>query len=150
VKKNKIIVQIQRVEGYSGDFPRYASIGAAGVDLQAFLSEPVTIAPMERRLIPTGIAVAIPEGFEGQVRPRSGLALKFGVTLLNTPGTIDSDYRGQIKVIMINLGDQPFEVKPADRIAQLVFAPVSTVLWEESKEIPDTKRGQGGFGHTGI
>ena len=119
------------------------------MDLCAFLPAQVTIDPMGRALIPTGIAVAVPPGFEGQVRPRSGLALTFGVTLLNTPGTIDSDYRGEIKVIMINLGEKPFVVSPGDRIAQLVIAPVTRVIWQEVDDLPKTRRGEGGFGHSG-
>ena len=149
MKQSSITISIQRVDGYSGELPRRASSGAAGLDLSAHLSQPVSIGPGERRLIPTGIAVAIPEGFEGQVRPRSGLAIRHGVTLLNSPGTIDSDYRGQVKVIMINLGEEPFVVRPGDRIAQLVIAPVTAVLWDEVDGLPETGRGEGGFGHSG-
>jgi dUTP pyrophosphatase len=149
VKKGEIVISVKRIDGYEGQLPRHISVGSAGVDLHAHVAEPVTIEPLKRELIPTGIAVAIPPGFEGQVRPRSGLALKHGVTLLNTPGTIDSDYRGQIKVIMINLGDRAFVVRPGDRIAQLIIAPVASVAWSEVDELPETGRGEGGFGHSG-
>ncbi len=146
---NKITIAVKRVDGFTGDLPRPISPGSAGLDLSAHLGAPLTIPPGGRELIPTGIAVAIPSGFEGQVRPRSGLALRHGVTLLNAPGTIDSDYRGQIKVIMINLGTEPFAVRPGDRIAQLIVAPVAAVAWEESDDLPETGRGEGGFGHSG-
>jgi len=149
MKQTSVTISIQRVDGYAGELPRRASSGSAGLDLAAHLGEPVSIGPGERRLIPTGIAVAIPEGFEGQVRPRSGLAIRHGVTLLNSPGTIDSDYRGQVKVILINLGEEPFVVAPGDRIAQLVIAPVTAVTWDETDELPETGRGEGGFGHSG-
>jgi dUTP pyrophosphatase len=149
VKTDKIHVPVKRVNGYTGPLPRYVSPGSAGMDLGAFLPSPLSIAPMERVLVPTGIAVAVPKGYEGQVRPRSGLALEFGVTLVNTPGTIDSDYRGEIRVILINLGRAAFVVKPGDRIAQLVVAPVAHVAWEETDDLPATTRGEGGFGHSG-
>ncbi len=149
MKKTEITIPIRRIDGFSGDLPRYISPGSAGLDLTAFLPSPVTIEPMKRALIPTGISIAIPPGFEGQVRPRSGLALRDGVTLLNSPGTIDSDYRGQVQVIMINLGERPFVVRPGDRIAQMIIAPVATALWEETDELSGTDRGDGGFGHSG-
>jgi len=149
MKKTEITISIKRVDGYTGDLPRPASPGSAGLDLTAYLDAPLTIAPGGRELIRTGIAIALPPGFEGQVRPRSGLALRHGVTLLNSPGTIDSDYRGQVKVIMVNLGAEPFTVRPGDRIAQLVVAPVATVVWHEVESLPDTGRGEGGFGHSG-
>lgn len=122
---------------------------SAGMDLFASLEEEVTLAPGERRLIPTGIAIALPEGYEAQVRPRSGLALKQGVTLLNTPGTVDADYRGEIGCIIINLGDEPFVIKDGDRIAQLVIHQVAHVELQEVEELPESRRGEGGFGHTG-
>jgi dUTP pyrophosphatase len=149
VKDIALMIAVRRVDGFAGERPRPASPGSAGLDLAAHLAEPVTIPAGGRRLIPTGIAVAIPPGFEGQVRPRSGLALKHGVTLLNSPGTIDSDYRGQIQVIMVNLGEGEFEVRPGDRIAQLVVAPVAAVEWEVVDALPGTGRGEGGFGHSG-
>lgn len=127
--------------------PAYATKGAAGMDLRA--SEGRVIPPGGRELVPTGLRLSIPRGWEAQVRPRSGLALKHGITLPNSPGTIDSDYRGEVGVILMNLGDVPFEIAPGDRIAQLVFAPVARVLWEEADALDDTGRGEGGFGSTG-
>ncbi len=129
--------------------PRYASAQAAGMDLRAAVDGEIILAPLQRALIPTGIAVAIPVGYEGQVRPRSGLAAKHGVTMLNSPGTIDADYRGEVLVLVINLGGEPFAIKRGDRIAQLVVAPVSRVDWELSEHLDETPRGAGGFGHTG-
>lgn len=129
--------------------PQYMSDGASGLDLFALLDEPIIIEPGSWALIPTGISVGIPPGYEGQVRPRSGLALKCGVTVLNSPGTIDSDYRGEIKVILINLGRQPFRVCDGERIAQLVIQPVTRVELELAEELPPTSRQDGGFGHTG-
>ena len=129
--------------------PRYMTAGAAGMDLPADLEREVVLAPGERRLVPTGLAVAIPPGYEGQVRPRSGLATREGLTILNTPGTVDSDYRGEIHVLLVNLGTAPVRVRPGDRIAQLVVAPVVSVEWEEVAALPATSRGAGGFGSTG-
>ncbi|HIE48447.1 TPA: dUTP diphosphatase [Candidatus Bipolaricaulota bacterium] len=130
--------------------PRYMSEWASGLDLFAALDgQEVLIPPGRWVLIPTGIALAIPPGYEAQVRPRSGLALRYGVTLLNTPGTIDADYRGEVKVILVNLGDKPFRVRDGDRIAQLVVQPVLRVELEEVDELPPTSRSGGGFGHTG-
>ena len=119
------------------------------MDLRADIEGEVTIPPQGRMLIPTGISVAIPPGFEGQVRPRSGLAMRSGLTCLNSPGTIDSDYRGEICVILVNLGDGPFSIRRGDRIAQLVFAPVARGVWQEVDDLDRTPRGEGGFGHTG-
>jgi dUTP pyrophosphatase len=130
--------------------PSYATDAAAGMDLLAFIDEPVTLKPLERCLIPTGMSMAIPEGYEAEIRPRSGLAYKFGITLLNTPGTIDSDYRGEVKVLLINLGDNPFTVQKGDRIAQIVFKNVIKADWEIVEKLPDSIRGEGGFGSTGI
>ena len=129
--------------------PRYATPGAVGADLAAAISEPLVINAGERELVPCGFAVAIPNGFEAQIRPRSGLASKHGVTVLNTPGTIDSDYRGEVKVLLINHGKSPFTVTPAMRIAQMVVAPVARVEWEEVDDLPATERSDGGFGHSG-
>ena len=129
--------------------PQYMSDGASGLDLFALLDEPIIIEPSSWALIPTGISVAIPPGYEGQVRPRSGLALRYGVTVLNSPGTIDSDYRGEIKVILVNLGDEPFMVRDGERIAQLVIQPITRVEIELAEELPPTSRQGGGFGHTG-
>ena len=133
------------------DLPRQQSAGAAGVDLLAALgmSETVTMAPGTRAIVPCGFSMALPTGYEAQVRPRSGLAAKHGVTVLNTPGTIDADYRGEIKVILINHGAEPFAIKRGDRIAQMVVAPVSTVSFSEVESLDATERGSGGFGSTG-
>ena len=129
--------------------PEYATIQSAGMDLRASLEEPLTLAPMERRLIPTGLFIALPDGYEAQIRPRSGLALKKGITLLNTPGTIDADYRGEIGLIMVNLSDTQFEVCDGDRIAQMVISRYEKAEWQEVDELDVTCRGEGGFGHTG-
>ncbi|WP_374302528.1 dUTP diphosphatase [Ferrovibrio sp.] len=129
--------------------PAYATADAAGLDLLAALAEPVTLKPGERKLIPTGLSIAVPPGFEAQVRPRSGLALKHGVTVLNAPGTVDADYRGEVGVILINHGDQPFVINRGERIAQMVVAAYSRVEWIEAAELPQTQRGAGGFGSTG-
>lgn len=129
--------------------PQYATALSAGLDLRANLEEDITLQPMERRLVPTGLSIALPEGYEAQVRPRSGLALKHGITLLNTPGTIDADYRGEIGVIMVNLSDTPFNIADGDRIAQLVIARYEQAEWEAVKALDSTERGDGGFGHTG-
>jgi dUTP pyrophosphatase len=129
--------------------PEYQTDAAAGMDLLADVDQPVTLAPGQRALVPTGIAVAIPGGFEGQVRPRSGLALRHGVALLNSPGTIDADYRGEIHVLLVNLGSEEVCVRRGERIAQLVIAPVARATWREVDDLPSTPRGPGGFGHTG-
>lgn len=129
--------------------PAYATELSAGVDLKANLDEPVTIGPLERTLVPTGLYIAIPAGFEAQVRPRSGLAAKHGITVLNTPGTIDADYRGEIKVILVNLSNKPFEIVPGERIAQMVIARHEVAQWEEVDQLDSTERGAGGFGSTG-
>jgi dUTP pyrophosphatase len=131
--------------------PAYETPGAAGMDLRAAVppDAPITLAPGARALIPTGLCMAIPLGFEAQVRPRSGLAARAGITCLNTPGTIDSDYRGEVQVILINLGSQDFEVRRGDRIAQMVIAPVAAAVWREADSLEDTRRGAGGFGSTG-
>ncbi len=129
--------------------PTYASEHAAGVDLLAAIAQPLELAPGARRLIPTGISIALPAGYEAQVRPRSGLALKHGIGLLNSPGTIDADYRGEIGVILINHGEAPFAIARGDRIAQLVVAPVTRLTWAESDRLPDSARGAKGFGSTG-
>lgn len=129
--------------------PQYATALSAGLDLRANLEKAITLQPMERRLVPTGLSIALPEGYEAQVRPRSGLALKHGITLLNTPGTIDADYRGEIGVIMVNLSDTPFNIADGDRIAQLVIARYEQAEWEAVEALDSTERGDGGFGHTG-
>ena len=129
--------------------PAYATALSAGMDLRACLEIPITLGPLERALVPTGLFIALPPGFEAQVRPRSGLAAKQGVTVLNTPGTIDADYRGEIKVILVNLSNVPFEIVPGERIAQLVVARHERVEWEETDSLDETERGAGGFGSTG-
>jgi len=129
--------------------PSYASEEAAGVDLLAAVEGEIELAPGDRRLVPTGLAIALPKGFEAQVRPRSGLALRHGVTLLNSPGTIDADYRGEIGVILVNLGQGPFRLARGERIAQLVIAPVARLAWRETEALPESARGDGGFGSTG-
>ncbi len=129
--------------------PRRQTEGAAGSDLVACLDAPVRLEPGDRALIPTGIAIALPDGFEAQVRPRSGLALEHGVTILNAPGTIDSDYRGEVNVLLVNLGREPYVVQHGDRVAQLVVAPVSGATMTWATYLPETGRGEGGFGHTG-
>ena len=128
--------------------PRYMTPGAAGMDLLAELEAEIVLAPGERRLVPTGLAVAIPSGFEGQVRPRSGLAARDGLTVLNAPGTIDADYRGELQVLLVNLGREPVRVRRGDRIAQLVVGPVARVAWREVAALPESARGAGGFGST--
>lgn len=129
--------------------PQYATEGAAGMDLRAFLEEPVVLKPGARCLVPTGLYIALPQGMEAQVRPRSGLALKNGVTVLNSPGTIDADYRGEIRVILVNLSDEPFEIRDGDRIAQMVVARYEQAEWRLVECLEDTERGAGGFGHSG-
>lgn len=129
--------------------PSYATAGSSGLDIKAFIPNPISILPLQRILVPTGLFVEIPNDFEIQIRPRSGLAVKQGITCLNTPGTIDADYRGEIKVILINLSNEPQIILDGDRIAQMVLQQVEKVNWEEAMELTDTARGEGGFGHTG-
>ncbi len=143
-----VVVQVKRLpHGHGLPLPAYATAGAAGMDVVA--AENVTLIPGARHAVATGLALAIPQGFEIQVRPRSGLALKHGITVPNTPGTIDSDYRGELKVILINHGAEPFVVQRGDRVAQLVLAPVVQAAWDEVEELGATERGEGGFGSTG-
>ena len=147
---NSIPVAIKRIRPDNDlPLPRYMTEHAAGMDLCADLDEEVVLAPGERRLIPTGIAVALPEGYEAQIRPRSGLAAKHGIALVNSPGTIDADYRGEIGVVLINHGLEPFRIGRGERIAQMVIASFSRVEWQETDELEQTRRGGGGFGHTG-
>ena len=129
--------------------PSYATPASAGMDLRAFLEEPITLSPLERRLIPTGLFIELPVGYEAQIRPRSGLALRHGITLVNSPGTIDADYRGEIGIIMINLSDTPFTIADGERICQLVVARHEQAEWEPTEALTDSERGTGGFGHTG-
>lgn len=145
-------VRFQRLRS-DAQVPRYATEGAAGLDLCAALDEPLSLAPGQRAAVPTGLAIELPPGTEGQVRPRSGLAFRHGVTVLNAPGTIDEDYRGEVRVLLINHGDEPFRVEPGDRIAQLVVAPVQRVTLTEvgeSEGLSASARGAGGFGSTGV
>lgn len=143
------VIQLPHGEGL--DLPAYATEGAAGLDLVAALAdgETLELAPMARALVPTGLAFALPEGFEAQVRPRSGLAVKNGITVLNAPGTVDADYRGEVKVALINLGEETFVVERGMRIAQLVVAPVTQLVWQPTEALADSARGAGGFGSTG-
>lgn len=129
--------------------PAYATPLSAGMDLRADLTEPITLAPLQRCLVPTGLYIALPPGYEAQVRPRSGLALKQGITVLNAPGTIDADYRGEIRVILVNLSDTPFVIQDGERIAQMVIARHEQALWQPAQKLDETERGEGGFGHTG-
>lgn len=139
-----------KFKSLSGSLPTYATDGASGMDLRAFIDEPVILQPMERRLIPTGLFVQIPEGYEGQVRARSGLAIKHGIGLVNSIGTIDSDYRGELKIPVINFGNESFTINNGDRIAQLVIASYERVAPIMVSDLDETDRGEGGFGHTGV
>lgn len=146
----QVTIDVTRLAHGAGlELPAYESTLAAGMDLQAAVESAVVIAPGERALVPTGLAIALPPGFEAQVRPRSGLALKHGITVVNTPGTIDADYRGEVGVILINHGDTPFTVERGMRIAQMIVAPVIQAVWNEVGELPESDRGAGGFGSTG-
>lgn len=147
----RVTVRVKQLPWGRGlPLPGYMTEGASGMDLVAALEHDKILQPGERLLVPTGIQIALPPGYEAQVRPRSGLALKYGITLLNSPGTIDADYRGEIKVLLINLGKEPFTIKRGDRIAQLVVQPVIKVSLKVETELENTERGTGGFGHTGI
>ena len=146
-----LTLQIRRLPSSEGlPLPAYQTAGSVGMDLHAAVTEDVVIDPGRIVVVPTGLEVAIPDGFEGQVRPRSGLAVKHGISLPNTPATIDSDYRGEIRVPVINLGQQAFRVSRGMRIAQLVIAPVAHITWDEVRELPGTARASGGFGHSGV
>ncbi len=142
-------IQVKIVNKSHHPLPAYATAGSSGMDIRAFLTEPICLAPLERGLIPTGLFIAIPQNAEVQIRPRSGLAIKQGLTCLNTPGTIDADYRGEIKVILINLSNESQTIQDGDRIAQMVFQQVEKANWELVVELEVTERGEGGFGHTG-
>jgi|UniRef100_UPI00402852D2 dUTP diphosphatase len=142
-------MKIQVINESHHPLPQYATVQSAGLDLRANLDTSITLLPMERRLIPTGLRIALPRGYEAQVRPRSGLALKHGITLLNTPGTIDADYRGEIGIILVNLSTEPFTIADGDRIAQLVIARYEQAEWTEVSSLDVTERGEGGFGHSG-
>jgi len=150
MNQSQLNICIQRLSHGEGlDSPHYASAQAAGADLRAAIDEEMVLQPGEHALIPTGFAMALPAGFEAQVRPRSGLALKHGITVLNTPGTIDADYRGEVGVILINHGQQPFHIQRGDRIAQMIIAPVMQAAWQEVETLDTTERGSGGFGSSG-
>lgn len=142
-----VIIGIQNKSPYP--LPAYQSAGASGLDVYAHLEKPVRLSSLERRLIPTGLFLEMPEGVEAQIRPRSGLAMKYGITCLNTPGTIDADYRGEVQVMLVNLSAAPYELLPGDRIAQLVFASVLKIDWAPKETLSRTERAEGGWGHTG-
>lgn len=142
-------MKVRIVNKSSFPTPSYATGMSAGMDLKADITEPVTLQPLQRAMIPTGLFIALPEGTEAQVRPRSGLAAKYGISVLNSPGTIDADYRGEIKVILVNLSNDPFVINPGERIAQMVVARYEKVEWDEVEVLDETERGEGGFGSTG-
>ena len=142
-------MKVQIVNKSAYEAPFYATMNSAGMDLKANIEEPITLAPLQRAMVPTGLYIALPEGTEAQIRPRSGLAAKHGVTVLNTPGTIDADYRGEIKVILVNLSNDAFTINPGERIAQMVVARYEKVEWNEVESLDETERGAGGFGSTG-
>ena len=129
--------------------PSYATAGAAGLDIRASLSEPITLQPLERKLIPTGLYMELPLGYEAQIRPRSGLSIRYGITVINSPGTIDADYRGELQVPLVNLSNEPFVIEDGERIAQMVIARHEVIEWELVERLSETERGEGGFGHTG-
>ena len=143
----KVEVKVVREKGV--ELPKYETKGSAGMDVRANIKEPITLKSLERILIPTGLKVAIPEGYEIQVRPRSGLAIKHGITMLNTPGTVDSDYRGELKVIVVNLSNEVYTIEPNERIGQFVLNKIEQIEFIEVEELESTERGEGGFGHTG-
>ena len=142
-------MKIQIINKSKHALPQYATALSAGMDLRANIDTPILLKPMQRKMVPTGLYIALPEGFEAQIRPRSGLALKKGITLLNTPGTIDADYRGEIGVIVVNLSEEDFIIEDGERIAQMVIARYEKAEWEEVEVLGETERGDGGFGHTG-
>lgn len=142
-------MQVRIVNKSKHTLPEYETVASAGMDLRANLDEPITLSPLQRVLVPTGLFIEIPVGYEAQVRPRSGLAFKHGIGVLNSPGTIDADYRGEIKIILVNLSDQPFEIQDGERIAQMVISAHVQAQLEEVEILSETKRGTGGFGHTG-
>lgn len=142
-------MEIKVINKSNNSLPAYETIHAAGMDLKAFLDESVYLKPMQRQLISTGIFMEIPEGFEAQIRPRSGLAFKHGITVLNSPGTVDADYRGEVKVLLINFGEDVFEIKNGERIAQMIISKHEKANWVETNQLNETIRGEGGYGHTG-
>jgi dUTP pyrophosphatase len=142
-------IKVKIVRDTNVDLPKYETLGSAGMDVRANITDPITLKSLERALIPTGIKIAVPDGYEVQIRPRSGLALKHGITLLNTPGTIDSDYRGEIKIIVANMSAETFIIEPGERIGQMILNKVEQIEWEDVDILDETERGAGGFGHTG-
>ena len=142
-------MEIKVINKSNNSLPAYETQHAAGMDLKAFLEESVFLKPMQRQLISTGIFIELPESYEAQIRPRSGLALKHGITVLNSPGTIDADYRGEVKVLLINFGDEPFEIKNGERIAQMIVSKHEKASWKETSQLSETNRGSGGYGSTG-
>ena len=144
------MIQVKVINKGKQPLPQYATAQSAGMDLRANTTEPFTLTPLERKLVPTGLFIALPEGYEAQVRPRSGLALKHGITVLNTPGTIDADYRGEIGVVLVNLSNEPFTIEPGERIAQMVIAKHEQANFLVVEELDETERGAGGYGHTGV
>lgn len=144
------MIKIEVINKSKHPLPKYQTEYSAGMDLMANLDAPLTLKPLERCLVPTGLYIALPAGYEAQIRPRSGLALKYGITVLNSPGTIDADYRGEIKVLLINLSDKTFVINDGERIAQMIIAPYTTAEWYKTKQLNNTTRGAGGFGSTGI
>jgi dUTP pyrophosphatase len=142
-------LKIKVINKSNNSLPAYETIHAAGMDLKAFITESVLLKPLQRQLIPTGIFIELPEGYEAQIRPRSGLAYKHGITVLNSPGTIDADYRGEVKVLLINFGEAIFEIKNGERIAQMIISKHEKANWIETNELNETTRGEGGYGHTG-
>ena len=143
------LMPVKIINNSDNPLPHYATAGSSGMDIRAFLSAPLSVQPMERVLVPTGLFIELPEGHEAQIRPRSGLAVKQGIACLNTPGTIDADYRGEIKIILINLSAEEQIIQPGDRIAQMIIQKVEKIEWKESGELQETIRGEGGFGSTG-
>jgi len=143
-------MQVKIVNRSLNPLPGYSTPSSAGMDLRASLENPVVLEPMERKLVPTGLFLELPEGYEAQIRPRSGLALRHGISIVNTPGTIDADYRGEIGIILINLSAEEFTVEPGERICQMVINKVESVSWQEVNSLESSKRGEGGFGHTGV
>ena len=144
------MIQVEVINKGKQPLPAYATEQSAGMDLRADIEQPVTLKPLERRLIPTGLHIALPQGYEAQVRPRSGLALKHGITVLNTPGTIDADYRGEIGVVLVNLSNEDFVVNPGERVAQMVIAKYEQAVLQTVDTLDETERGEGGYGHTGV
>jgi dUTP pyrophosphatase len=143
------MIKVRVINRSDNPLPHYATIASAGMDLRANNEEPINLAPMQRVMVPTGLFIELPVGYEAQIRPRSGLAIKHGLSIPNSPGTIDADYRGEINILLINLGDQPFVIQKGERIAQMIVARYEQVEWELTDELSETERGKGGFGHTG-